>query len=260
VWLWRAVILAAFLLGWQFLPSVHALRNVSAIFDPFYVSSPSKIVALIGTLTGISGSGATMWPNLADTLEATLIGVAVGTVLGALAGLLLSESETGQQVASPFITFVNAIPRVALVPVFVILLGASLEMESFTCITVVFFLVFYNAFSGGRSVPADVIANAQLLGASRIAVMRRVRLAYVMVWTVASLPNAISFGIVAAVTAEVLAGQIGMGTLLTTSITTVDSTLTFAVVVVLALVGVILVGAAQLASRRALHWWEGQTG
>jgi ABC-type nitrate/sulfonate/bicarbonate transport system permease component len=47
-----------------------------------------------------------------------------------------------------------------------------------------------------------------------------------------------------------------MGTLLMTSITTVDATLTFSVVVVLAVVGVVLVGAAQVASRRALHWWE----
>jgi NitT/TauT family transport system permease protein len=197
-----------------------------------------------------------MWPNLVDTLAATLIGVAVGTLLGAVLGLLLSESRTAQQILSPFMSFLNATPRIALVPIFVILVGASLKMEVVTCITVVFFLVFYNALTGGGSVPGHVVSNAQLLGATRTQVMFQVRMRYVFVWTIASLPNAISFGVVSAVTAELLAGQLGMGTLLMTSITTVDATLTFSVVVVLALVGVMLVGAAQLASRRALRWWE----
>jgi NitT/TauT family transport system permease protein len=256
VWLARLGLLALILLLWEYLPKISALRNASPIFNPFFVSSPSLIVVKLGQLTGITGNESTMWSSLEDTLVATLLGVLIGTLLGALFGLMLSESIRGQQVLSPFLSFINATPRIALVPIFVILVGASLEMEVVTCITVVFFIVFYNALTGGSSVPAHVIANAQLLGATRFQVMRQVRMPYVFVWTIASLPNAISFGVVAAVTAELLAGQLGMGTLLMTSITTVDATLTFSVVVVLAVVGVVLVGAAQAASRRALHWWE----
>jgi NitT/TauT family transport system permease protein len=255
VWTGRILLLAAILLLWQYLPSIGALHTLP-IFNPFFVSSPSLVVSRLGDLLGFTGTGPTMWSNLEDTLVATLLGVVIGTLLGAVLGLLLSESALAQHILSPFLSFFNAMPRIALVPIFVILVGASLKMEVVTTVTVVFFLVFYNALTGGSSVPAHVIDNAELLGATRLQVMAQVRTRYVFVWTIASLPNAISFGIVSAVTAELLAGQLGMGTLLMTSITTVDSTLTFSVVIVLAVVGVALVGIAQLASRRALRWWE----
>jgi NitT/TauT family transport system permease protein len=255
VWSGRIGLLAVIVLLWQFVPSIGGLHKFP-IFNPFFVSSPSLIVTRLGQLLGVTASGQTMWSNLVDTLVATVLGVVIGVVIGAMLGLLLSESALAQQVLSPFLSFFNAMPRIALVPIFVILVGASLKMEVVTTVTVVFFLVFYNALTGGSSVPSHVVQNAKLLGATRAQVMIQVRARYVFVWTIASLPNAISFGIVSAVTAELLAGQLGMGTLLMTSITTVDSTLTFSVVIVLAVVGVALVGIAQVASRRALRWWE----
>jgi len=183
--------------------------------------------------------------------------VIVGTVLGAGCGLLLSNSRTLQRVVSPFLTFLNATPRIALIPIFVILAGPTLTTTVLTAVFIVFFLVFYNAYRGGTSVPRAVVQNVELLGASRREVMRQVRLPYVLVWTFASLPNAISFGLVSVVTAELLTGQLGMGRLLLDSVSRVDSTLTFAVVVVLAVVGVVLVTVTEFVSRRALHWWDG---
>jgi NitT/TauT family transport system permease protein len=248
--------LASVLALWQFLPRSGWLRHQSPVFDPFFVSSPSRIVVRLGQLLGITGGSSTIWPRIGDTVEATLLGVATGFVLGAAFGLLLSASHAAQRVLSPFITIANATPRIALVPVFVIIVGPSMTLSIVTCVTVVFFVIFYNAYSGATSVPAHVIANSHLLGAWRRETVRHVRLPYALAWTVAALPNAISFGIVTVVTAEILGGQRGMGQLLLTSITTVDSTLTFAVVVVLAAVGALLVGVSDLVSRRALHWWE----
>jgi NitT/TauT family transport system permease protein len=100
------------------------------------------------------------------------------------------------------------------------------------------------------------VQNAWLLGGTSLEIMRHVRLPYVIVWTVLSLPNAISFGLVGAVTAEILTGQVGIGALLLQSISAVDSTLTFSVVVLLSAVGVILVKGTEFGLRRSMHWWE----
>jgi NitT/TauT family transport system permease protein len=256
VWLIRLAIVVGVLAAWQYLPQVGWLREKSPVFDPFFVSSPEKIFnRLIELFTG-GDTGLTLWPYLLDTLKGTLLGVVIGTVLGAAVGLLFANSPRTQRVMNPFMTLLNATPRIALVPIFVIIAGPTLTATVVTAVCVVFFLVFYNAYAGGASVPGHVVHNARLLGASGGEVMRTVRLPYVLVWTFASLPNAISFGLVAVVTAEILTGQVGMGRLLLNSISSVDSTLTFAVVVVLAIVGVILVTATEFASKRALHWWE----
>ncbi|MEX2194315.1 MAG: ABC transporter permease subunit [Thermoleophilaceae bacterium] len=257
VWGLRLGILAAVLLSWQFLPQIGWLRERSPVFDPFFVSSPSLVFdRLVDMATGADGQP-TVWPFLWDTLQGTFLGVAIGTLLGALFGLLLSNSATSRRVLSPYVTVLNATPRIALIPIFVIIAGPTLTASVLTAVAVVFFLVFYNAFAGGVSVPQQTVQNARLLGASRAEVMRQVRLPYVMVWTFASLPNAISFGLVAVVTAEILTGRLGMGRLLFNSISSVDSTLTFCVVIVLSVVGVLLVTISDAVQKRVLHWWEG---
>jgi NitT/TauT family transport system permease protein len=253
----RLAIVAVVLLAWQYLPHVSWLRHRSPVFDPFFVSSPVRVFHRLEDVMTASHGQPDLWPYLWQTLEGTFIGVAIGTVGGALLGLVFSNSPRLSRTLSPFVTLLNATPRIALVPIFVIIAGPSLTSSALTAIFVVFFLVFYNAFNGGGSVPREVVQNAQLLGASDLEVMSQIRLPYVLVWTFASLPNAISFGLVAVVTAEILTGTPGMGRLLSSSIDTVDATLTFTVVVVLTFVGVTLVTLAEVARRKTLHWWVG---
>jgi NitT/TauT family transport system permease protein len=188
------------------------------------------------------------------TLKATFLGVVIGTAAGALGGLLLSNSPTAGRILNPFITMLNATPRIALVPVFVILAGPTLASSVLVCIAVVLFIAFYNALAGGGSVPRQAVQNAELLGAGPLEVVWTVRLPYVMVWTFASLPNAISFGFISVVTAEILTGVPGMGRLLSTSIQTINSTLTFIVVVVLTIVGLIIFSGTDWLQHRVLRW------
>jgi NitT/TauT family transport system permease protein len=252
----RVLIVVAVLAAWEFLPQIAWLRARSPVFDPFFVSSPSLVAERIyGMATGAGGTE-TMWKYLLATLEGTLIGVSVGTVAGALAGLLFSQSPTLARIMNPFVVLFNATPRIALVPILVIIAGPTLTATSITAVLVVFFLVFYNSFTGAQSVPAEKIQNARLMGATPLEIMRRVRLPYLLVWTFASLPNAVSFGLIAVVTAEVLTGSLGFGRLLSISIQNTDSSLTFSVVVVLTIVGVTLVMSLDLLRDRLLHWWS----
>ena len=157
--------------------------------DPFFVSSPTKIAQRIYDLVSGANNEDLLWPYLRDTLLATFGGVVIGTVAGALLGLILSNSRTARGILGPYITLINAMPRVALVPIFVIVAGPTMSASILTSVTVVLFLVFYNSYNGGLSVPKQVIENAQLLGATPFQLMRQVRLPYVLVWTFASLPT-----------------------------------------------------------------------
>lgn len=253
----QAVIVVAVLLLWQFLPLVPGLSKVIPVLDPYFISSPSRIFEELGSLifSSDTGTSPSIWPYLWSTIQSSLFGTIIGAAAGAAVGLWLSNSPRINAALRPFLTALNAVPRVALIPVIVIICGPTLQASVLTVITVTFFIVFFSAYEGGRTVASPVVQNAVILGASKNQVMWRVRARYVLAWTVTALPNAVSFGIVAAVTTEMLTGTFGLGRLLQLSIQLVDATLTFSVVVALTIYGVILVGITDRIQRRWLRWW-----
>jgi NitT/TauT family transport system permease protein len=251
----QVALLAAFLLAWQLLPKVGWLSERLTFLDPYFISSPTEIWRTLVDLIGGTEGSPSLWPYARSTIVASLVGTLAGTILGAGFGLLLANYRWLSDVLRPFIIGLNAVPRIALIPIIVILFGPTVKSSIFTAITVVFFVVFFNAYEGGRTVPPQALQNARMLGASSTQQMWRVRWPYVLAWTVTSLPNAVSFGLVSVVTAEILTGTVGMGRLLLESVTSVQSSLTFACVVVLSVIGVVLVALTELLQRRWLHWW-----
>jgi NitT/TauT family transport system permease protein len=175
-------------------------------------------------------------------------------VLGAVFGLVFSSFPLLAQVANAYIVLFNSIPRVALIPIFVLLVGATIAASVISVVTIVFFLGFFNAFEGGRAVQQEMIDNAQLLGASRWKILLYVRAPSAGAWTFAAVPNAISFGLIVAVTTELLAGIQGIGALLLTSTTNIEANVTFAVIVILSVVGLILYWGSTLLRDRLLRW------
>lgn len=256
VFAWQLLILVIGLSVWQWLPAVPGVRNLVTALDPFFISAPDRIAARTWALLTGAENTETVWPYLLTTVAATLGGTTVGLLIGALAGLLLSSSSTLNRVLRPYIMAVNATPRIALIPIVVILLGPTPKASAASALLLVIFIVFFNALEGGRAIAQEIIDNARILGASEIQIMGLVRMPYVIAWTFAALPNAISFGLVGVVTAEILTGVNGMGRLLQIAISTVDATLTFSVVLLLSIVGILLVSSTALMRQRILHWWD----
>lgn len=253
--IWQVAIGALFLGAWQFLPKVGWLARHFKFLNGFFISSPTRVASRIGDLLVGSGpSHISLWPYLSTTVVGAVVGVTIGIVLGACAGLICSNSRAVSDVARVFLVIANAIPRIALIPIFVVIYGATIRSSILSVVAIVFFLVFYNAFEGGQSVPPAVIENAILLGANRMSLMVTVRLPRVIAWTFAVVPNAIAFGIVAATTTELLTGIRGMGTLLQEALQNADSTLTFAVIVVLSVVGLVLYALAVRIQRFFTRW------
>lgn len=255
LWFWRAVIAIGFLLVWEYAPHWQGLKDRVHWVDPFFISSPSRVYHELDYLfTGTRGPS--VWPYLENTLKGTFLGTAIGLAIGLAAGAILSDNPRLAQIVAPFITMLNSIPRIALIPIVVLIVGPTLQASIISAVLVVTFIAFFNALQGGRSVPVNVLQNARLLGANRRQVMLRVRFPYVLMWTFAALPNAIAFGLLTVVTAELLTGSQGMGNLVFSATTNVDATLSFAVVVILSFVGVVIVSVMERLKRRLLHWAE----
>ena len=250
-------LLVSWILVWEYVPKIPGLSRVSTFFDPFFISSPTRTwAALTSLLSGTSLVGS-IWPFMRETLQSALVGTAIGMGVGTTLGLLLSNSEKLNQVFRPFILALNSIPRIAMIPIIVVLLGATSATAIASAAITAFFTVFFNAYAGGRQIPPQVIENAAVLGATATQLMRNVRLPFVMAWAFASLPNALSHGLLSTVTAEILTGYAGMGRLLVLAVGQANSHLTISVVIMLSVVGLGLVLLSDLLRKRWLHWWVG---
>ncbi|MGW4335711.1 ABC transporter permease [Rhodococcus koreensis] len=254
---WRLAILAMFLFAWEYLPQIAWLQTRVTFLDPFFISSPSAIAERMFQLTTGASGGITIWPYILRTLGATLVGTAIGIVLGLIMGLLLSSSKPYADVLGFYINALNSVPRIALIPVIILLAGVGFTTSVVSGILVVFFLAFFNAFEGGTRVPAAVLANAKVMGASRARILGEIRFRYVLLWTFAAIPNAIAFGLLMVVASELLSGTPGIGQLMLLATSNLDASLTFSVVVFLSVIGTGLLVLAESLKGRLLHWADG---
>lgn len=255
VLLYQLLVLVGVLAAWQYLPSWSWLSDRVNFLDPFFISSPRRVAGEVVDLAFGRDGTPHIWPYLAKTVIGAGIGLIIGMVSGALLGLLLSSSETTARVMLPFVNAINATPRVAFVPIIVVIFGPTRTASVSIAVLVVFFVSLFNAIEGGRTVPHQIVQNAQLFGASSLEIMRHIRLRYVVAWSFAALPTALAFSLVSVVTAEVFTGYEGVGRLLLTASVTVNADLTFALATYLGLLGIVMVSATERLKRRVLHWW-----
>jgi NitT/TauT family transport system permease protein len=249
------ILLAAVLLAaWQWIPSIPGAQNQVKWLNAFYISSPLRVCHELYNLFTGAHREIVIWPYFASTLEATIIGFGIGLLSGGGLGLLLSNAPRARQIVNPFVILFNSMPRIALIPILVIIAGPNKVATTVNAALVVFVVVFFNALEGGKNVPSETIANAALLGASNMQLMRFVRLPVVIMWTFAALPNAISFALLTVVTTEVLTGINGLGSLILSALTNVNANLAMAIVILLGALGLLLNGFAVLVKARVLRW------
>jgi NitT/TauT family transport system permease protein len=243
------------LLLWEYLPKIDWLSNRYRFLNPFFISSPTQVwTALQNLATGTNDNGVEIWPYLWVTVQSAIIGSVIGLILGALFGLILSDNLWLSRIARPFIVLLNSVPRIAIIPIFVVLVGPTMRASILNVVAVVFFIGFFNAFEGGCSASTPMLEDAKLLGASKFEVMRSIRLPLVLTWTFAAVPNAISFGIVIAVGTELLAGVQGVGVLLENSTASVQASYTFAIIVALSIVGLLMYAVASILRDLVIRW------
>lgn len=251
----RVLLLAAGLAIWQWGPEWKPIYSNIHFMTRFQISSPVLVVKKIGQLLKGDETGVpSVWPYLGNTLEATILGVVIGMLLGVIAGLLLAEVPLLNDIFKPYIYLLNSTPRIALIPIIVILVGPTVKASIFSSILLIFFLGFFNAYEGAISVSTATINNSKLLGAKRRHIITTLRTPQALVWSFSILPNAISFSLIAVVTTELLTGVKGMGELILSATSQLDATLDFAVVTVLAFVGTVLIGLSILLRRIVLRW------
>jgi NitT/TauT family transport system permease protein len=251
---------AALLAIWEFVPRIHGIAGYLPIFDPFFISAPSRIALKFWELATTAGDqgvvlkSGNLFVQLWATLRATLLGFVVGVGSGFLVGLVLSQMRALAQILHPYLVAVNALPRIALVPLIIMIFGTGLGAKVVLAWLIVFFIVFFNTYAGGRSIEPAILDACRILGASRGQLLRTVVIPHVAAWTFAVLPLAMSASIIGVVVGEFVGGAQGLGYIITVALGQLEATDLFVAMITLCLVAVALIALAARLERRLLHW------
>ncbi len=281
---WRILILlligAVWQWGWEFnhwlvagLDKHSAKMLTLQILDPFFISQPTEIWQrfielgcfkdsadnwVFGTTAGFSGCidshPENLWAMTWATLYNTFWGFFVGVSTGVIAGLALGRSDTLARIFEPYIVAVNSLPRIALVPLIVLMFGLGDLSKIMTAWIIVFFLVFFNTFEGARSVDRDHINVARLLGATHWQITYSVIVPSTMAWVFASLTPAISFSLIGVIVGEFIGAEKGLGKIIIESEATLETADMMVALFVLMVVGVLLAVGIRRVQSYLLRW------
>jgi NitT/TauT family transport system permease protein len=199
-------LIAAFLAAWELGVRWHAADPTKGI-DPFFFSAPSQIAATIGSWW-VHGY---VVRDVFVTMQETVLGLVVGGTIGIVLAVLLASGRWLGAIFVPFLVLFNSLPRVTLIPLFILWFGFTLWSKMVSAIVLVVFVVFFATYDGIKDVDPTLIANVRVLGASRWAVMRHVLIPSALTWIFSSLRSAVGFALIGAVVAEYFGAQAGVG-------------------------------------------------
>ncbi|AVR09215.1 ABC transporter permease [Burkholderia thailandensis] len=243
----RIAVLVVALGGWE----------IAARFkwiDPFFFSMPSLIAAQIQDWFVNGTSQGPLLLQVWVTLEETIAGFLIGSVAGIFCGIVLGRNKLLADVFGLYIQIANSIPRVVLGSIFVIALGLGMASKIALAVVMVFFVVFGNAFQGVREADRYLIANAQILGASRRQITTSVVIPSALSWILASLHVSFGFALVGAVVGEFLGSKQGIGLLISTAQGAFNASGVFAAMIVLAVVALAADFLLTRLEKRLLKW------
>jgi NitT/TauT family transport system permease protein len=219
---------------------------ISELFFP----PPSLIV---WTLLRMAWNGA-LWPALGSTLGRLAAGVAIGGGAGLLAGWAMGASRPLRAALDPFVAALHPLPKLAIFPIFLILLGIGEASKVALLATVAFFPMLINTLAGVQQIDRTYWEAAANYGATGSKLLRRVILPGSLPLALTGLRLAVNSGLVVAIAVEMLSAQEGLGAQVWLAWQTMRLQELYAILVVIALLGLGFNALLAAATTRLTPW------
>jgi NitT/TauT family transport system permease protein len=192
--------------------------------------------------------------NSWDTLVRTIIGFALAVVLGGLLGIAIGSSRLIYRGLYPVLIGFNSVPKVAVVPVFVIWFGTGAVPAVLTAFLVSFFPIAVNVATGLATVEPELLDVLRSLGAKKRQILIKIGLPRSLPYFFASLKIAITLAFVGTIISETVAGSSGIGYLMMAATANFDTPLVFAGLFVIAVLGIVMYAIFAVAEQRMTFW------
>lgn len=243
---WISVLaIAILLLLWE---AICRTGFVSSLFLP----APSKIISSLLEMIANGEIGR----SLIASLYRIALGFLLGSVLGLIVGLLTGTSALGDRIGTPIVQALYPIPKIALLPLFILWLGIG-ELSKITIIALgVFFPIAMNTYSGVKNVDPLLIKVAVSFNANWWLTMKSVVLPSALPVIFAGFRLAAGTSLLLLVAAEMIAAQEGIGALILHYGDLMITDKLMAGVIVLSILGLCFHLFLQWLEKRAIPWRE----
>jgi ABC-type nitrate/sulfonate/bicarbonate transport system permease component len=223
-----AVILA-FLALWE-------LVGRLALVNPLFTSSPSRVI-LAGI--GLVQDG-TLLRHLATSGAEFTLGYGVAVLIGFPLGIALGWFKLANASFGPFISAMQATPRIALMPLFIIWFGLGITSKIVVVMLSAIFPLIVNLQVAMSTIDADLVRVARAYGATRWQIFRSVALPTSVPFLITGLRLAAGRGLLGVIVAEIYGGSKGIGYMIQYAGATFQTDKVFAGVLVVAATGITL--------------------
>jgi NitT/TauT family transport system permease protein len=236
-------VLAAFLGLWQIAASWR-------LIDPFITSQPTAIAQKLLDLANDGSLGY----HIAVTVTETLVGFAIGTVLGIAIAALFWWWDFLSEVADPYVVVLNATPKMALGPVFIIWLGATMTAVIALSVSISLFITILSVYSAFQQTDREKLVVVSSFGASKWQQFSKVVFPSAVPTIIATLKVNIGLSLIGAIVGEFLAANAGLGHLIIYGQNIFNMSLVMTSLVILTVIAGVMYYGVTLLERYLVPW------
>ena len=232
------VLFGALLLTWQVVPPLLRIREYLL---------PGPVAVVRAALNFSIPWHAHIWIT---TLE-ILGGFALAGLAGVALGVAIAWSATTARALVPFLVVLNTLPKVAVAPLFLLWLGYGVVPNALIAALIGFFPVVINTAVGLTQIDEELLDLGRVFGAPKWKVFTKIRLPNALPYVLSALKITATAAVVGAIVGEFVASQAGLGMVIVTAQTNLNTPVAFAALLWISIIGLGLYGAVGLAAR----WW-----
>ncbi len=237
----RVLFFIAIVVGWE--------AYVRAFSVPGYLLPPPSEVAIVTV-----NMSNLLLRNAWVTFYESIVGFLVGAALGVFLAVLIVYSGYLRQTLYPVLVGFQAVPKVAIAPLLVVWFGVGLISKILMALLIAFFPVIVNTASGLQEIEHDLIDLMKVAKATELQIFFKIRLPHSLPNMFDSFKVAMPLAIIGAIVGEFVSGREGLGNLILTTSSILNTALMFATLVVVTVVSIVMFAGIIVFEKVLLRW------
>jgi ABC-type nitrate/sulfonate/bicarbonate transport system permease component len=201
-----------------------------------------------------------MWPHVIHSARNFVIGMLISIAIAVPLGLLLGASRTFDTILSPYMWTMASLPRIALIPLLILILGFGTSMQLTIIVLSAIFPIAINCWAGVKTVDPSMLRAGAVFGANKVTQYRKIVLPFTLPFVISGINQGIARGLVGMLVGELLGGGgEGLGRVLSLAADRFDIPLLYGVLILLAIMSVSAVQSMRWLERKIAPWREQRT-